>query len=41
MQHKYDIYNKNKTSYNMIIKHIIKISTFAIFQQPYLLHIYI
>ena len=30
------IYNKNKTSYNMNIKHIIGISTFATFQQPYI-----
>ena len=29
------MYNKNKTSYNLNIKHAIKISTFARFQQPY------
>ena len=33
MQNKYAIYNRNKNSYNMNIKHIIKISTFATFQQ--------
>ena len=33
---KYEIYNKNKTSYNMNIKRIIRISTFTTFQQPYL-----
>ena len=29
-----EIYNRNKTSYNMNIKHIIKISILATFQQP-------
>ena len=29
MQHKYEIYDKTKTSYNMNIKYIIKISIFA------------
>ena len=34
MLNKYEIYIKNKTSYNMNIKHIQKISTFPTFQQP-------
>ena len=30
-----NIWNKNKTSYNINIEHIIKLSTFGTFQQPY------
>ena len=30
------MYNKNKTSYNMNIRHIIKISTFVAFQKTWL-----
>ena len=33
MKYKYEIYNKNKTSCDMNVIHIIKISTFATFQQ--------
>ena len=29
------MHNENKTSYNKNIKHMIKIPTFATFQQPY------
>ena len=31
------MYNQNKTFYNINIKHIIKFSIFATFQQPYLI----
>ena len=34
IKHKYEIYSQNKTLYNINIKHIIKISIFATFQQP-------
>ena len=33
------MYENNKTSYNMNIKHKIKISIFATFQQPYPSHL--
>ena len=32
------MYNQNKTLYNMNIKHLIKISYFATFQQPCKVH---
>ena len=32
--YKYEIYNKNKTSYNINLKHIIKFVVFATFQEP-------
>ena len=31
----YETYNQNKTLYNIHIKHILKFSIFATFQQPY------
>ena len=36
MKYKYEIDYKNKTSCDMNIKHIVKFSTFATFQQPWI-----